>query len=203
MAGEPSNTITTDTVAKLLMITPRRVEQLAKSGALPRVGPSQFALVAAVQGYIKFLGQKAGPADVSRRVAVATLAAHLDLSRQRCGQFVSDGVFERDAAGRYDLAACRVAYIRYLRSLRSEPVETDAMRRAREARARLLELKALQQEGRLCDVEEMQAFVDMALGGVRAKWTPSRPASAIAAILLAVVVLRPWSTRRSPRPSPI
>ena len=39
----------------------------------------------------------------------------------------------------------------------------------REARARMLELKALAQEGRLYDVEEMTAFVTEALGGAKAK----------------------------------
>ncbi len=50
-----TGTIPTKQVALLLMISEERVRQLAKMGFIPRAGGGRYNLVAAVQGYIKFL----------------------------------------------------------------------------------------------------------------------------------------------------
>jgi phage terminase Nu1 subunit (DNA packaging protein) len=51
--------IPVDTLAKLLCITPRRVQQLAKEGVLPKSAHGEYELVPAVQGYIRFLQEEA------------------------------------------------------------------------------------------------------------------------------------------------
>jgi hypothetical protein len=53
---EPAaGTVSTETLAKLLMLSTDRIRQLARAGHIPRAGHGRFVLVAAVQGYIKFL----------------------------------------------------------------------------------------------------------------------------------------------------
>lgn len=42
-------------IARLLMVTPERVRQLAREGVIPRLGRDQYHLVGAVQGYLRWL----------------------------------------------------------------------------------------------------------------------------------------------------
>lgn len=46
------------TIASLLMLTPRRVQQLAKDGVIPKDGHGRYQLAPAVQGYIRFLQER-------------------------------------------------------------------------------------------------------------------------------------------------
>jgi phage terminase Nu1 subunit (DNA packaging protein) len=46
----------------------------------------------------------------------AEVAEHLDLSQPSVSRMVKDGLIKAEARGRYDLAACRVAYIQHLRA---------------------------------------------------------------------------------------
>ncbi|TIU80477.1 MAG: terminase small subunit, Nu1 [Mesorhizobium sp.] len=52
-----------ETIAKLLMLTPRRVQQLIKDGTIPKGERGRYDLVPAVQGYVKFLRARAIGAD--------------------------------------------------------------------------------------------------------------------------------------------
>lgn len=52
------------TIAKLLLLTDRRVQQLAREGVLPRGEKGRYELVPAVQGYIKYLKDRAIGADL-------------------------------------------------------------------------------------------------------------------------------------------
>jgi hypothetical protein len=53
---EPAaGTVSTESLAKLLMLSTDRIRQLARAGHIPRAGHGRFNLVAAVQGYVKFL----------------------------------------------------------------------------------------------------------------------------------------------------
>lgn len=52
-----------ETIAKLLMLTPRRVQQLVKEGHIPRAERGRYELVPAVQGYIRYLKDRAIGAD--------------------------------------------------------------------------------------------------------------------------------------------
>lgn len=45
----------TPVIAKLLVLTPRRLQQLAKEGHLPKASRGRFELVPTVQAYIKYL----------------------------------------------------------------------------------------------------------------------------------------------------
>lgn len=46
------------TIAKLLMMTPDRVGQLAKEGYIPKSARGEYDLAGAVQGYIRFLKER-------------------------------------------------------------------------------------------------------------------------------------------------
>lgn len=51
------------TIAQLLNITPRRVQQLAREGVIPRAENGRYALVGSVQGYVKYLQERAVSGD--------------------------------------------------------------------------------------------------------------------------------------------
>lgn len=56
-AGTP--TYPGKTIAKLLMLTERRVQQLAKEGVIPRAERGRYELAPCVQAYIRFLQDRA------------------------------------------------------------------------------------------------------------------------------------------------
>ena len=65
-ADSPSYPVTT--IAKLLMITERRVQQLSKEGVIPRTQHGRYELAPAVQGYVRYLqerslGRPSAPTD--------------------------------------------------------------------------------------------------------------------------------------------
>jgi hypothetical protein len=97
----------------------------------------------------------------AKLLLAAELAAHLDLTRQRIEQLAAEGVIECDDAGRYDLYDCRLAYIRFLCALRREPAESAELRRIREAKAELLELRVAEEDGRLWDMQMVHEMVTM------------------------------------------
>lgn len=51
------------TIAKLLMITERRVQQLTKEGVLPKAERGRYELAPVVQGYIRYLRDRAIGSD--------------------------------------------------------------------------------------------------------------------------------------------
>lgn len=55
-ASEPTYGV--DVIARLLNVTPRRVQQLVKDGVIPKASRGKYTLVGSVQGYVKFLQEK-------------------------------------------------------------------------------------------------------------------------------------------------
>ena len=47
-------------IAKLLKLSERRIQQLAKEGVIPKAERGKYDLIGSVQGYIDFLKAKAG-----------------------------------------------------------------------------------------------------------------------------------------------
>lgn len=65
-AGAPTYPV--GTIAKLLLLTERRVQQLTKEGIIPKSERGRYELAPAVQGYVRYLqarthGSNAAPAD--------------------------------------------------------------------------------------------------------------------------------------------
>jgi hypothetical protein len=54
-----------DVIARLLMLTPRRVQQLVKEGIIPKAERGRYELVPAVQGYIRYLKDRAIGGDMA------------------------------------------------------------------------------------------------------------------------------------------
>lgn len=79
------------TIAKLLMMTPRRVQQLTADGVIPRTERGRYELAPAVQGYIKYLQDRAitGNGDIdyasekSRLTRAQADLAEIDVARAR------------------------------------------------------------------------------------------------------------------------
>ncbi|RYH04119.1 terminase small subunit, Nu1 [Salipiger sp. IMCC34102] len=62
MAGSGPTTYPVATIAKLLRLTERRVQQLSKEGVIPKAERGRYDLVTAVQGYIGYLQERAAGA---------------------------------------------------------------------------------------------------------------------------------------------
>lgn len=54
-----TQTYSIETISKLLMLSERRCQQLVGEGVIPKQGRGQYDLVQSVQGYVKFLRERA------------------------------------------------------------------------------------------------------------------------------------------------
>jgi len=50
-----NNTVSLATLAKLLNLSERRIQQLARKGIIPRVKSGQYDVIGGIQGYLKYL----------------------------------------------------------------------------------------------------------------------------------------------------
>lgn len=79
-----------DTIAKLLDLTPRRIQQLVTAGYIPRAERGRYDLLRSVRGYIHFLREQAaasptGPEERearARRTTAMARLAELELARE-------------------------------------------------------------------------------------------------------------------------
>lgn len=53
------------TIADLLMVSERRVQQLAKEGVIPKAERGRYELVPTVQGYIRYLQERSVHSDAT------------------------------------------------------------------------------------------------------------------------------------------
>lgn len=72
-----SGTISTEVAARLIMVGPERVRQLAKQGWIKKVGRDRYRVVDAVQGYINYLK------DEQRRASKTASASRVQDMRAR------------------------------------------------------------------------------------------------------------------------
>ena len=63
------------TMAKLLMLTPRRLQQLATEGIIPKVERGRYELAPVIQAYIHYLRERAVPGAMN--------VVSIDEARQR------------------------------------------------------------------------------------------------------------------------
>jgi hypothetical protein len=62
--ADATTTYPVEIIARVLKLTPRRVQQLANEGVIPKAAKNRYALVPAVHGYIDFLKARAIGADL-------------------------------------------------------------------------------------------------------------------------------------------
>lgn len=92
------------TIAKLLLLSDRRVQQLTAEGVIPKAERGRYELAPAVQGYIRYLqershgGKTAGPIDYHTEKARLTKAqadtAEIELAKAR-GELAPVPEFEK------------------------------------------------------------------------------------------------------------
>lgn len=100
-----------DVIAKLLEITPRRLQQLAKDGYIPKASRGKYSLVGAVQGYVRFLRAaqtraKTEPDDDEGKMTPRDRLAHYNAELKLRELQIQDG--ELYVAHEHDRAVSRV-----------------------------------------------------------------------------------------------
>lgn len=80
------------TIAKLLKLTPQRIQQLVKEGVIPRADRGRYELVPAVQGYIDYLRARALGGDMAGEPEHKTrlLKARADLAEMEAGKLAGE-----------------------------------------------------------------------------------------------------------------
>ncbi len=78
MSGTGNPTYPAKTIAKLLMLTERRVQQLAKEGVVPKAERGRYELAPAVQGYVRYLQDRAAGSAVQS----GTIDYHVEKARK-------------------------------------------------------------------------------------------------------------------------
>src|SRR6266536_5706503 len=97
---------------------------------------------------------------MQRGVSASDVARHLDVSPQRVGNMVNEGILKRATNGRFDLHRCRIASIRWLRAAPQRQPKAPAAARVQEARARQIELRLAQEERELIDIRSVEETID-------------------------------------------
>ncbi len=72
--------VSVDTLAEMLSVTPRRVQQLAKEGIFPRASQGRYDAVTCVSAYIRRIGGGTDPVS-AKRLREDLMAAKLEAQR--------------------------------------------------------------------------------------------------------------------------
>lgn len=100
-------------------------------------------------------------------ITAKEFAAMADVTAERLGQLVSEGVFERVERGRYPFPAAVTAYFRHLRDAASRGFAANDSDRVRVARAREIEQRIARNDRDLVPKDEAIAAVDIMAGRFR------------------------------------
>lgn len=101
--------------------------------------------------------------------SAAELGRHCDITRTRVGQLETEGVFKRNAHGRFDLVPNVIAYIRWLRDENRRGSKAAGVSRAQEARATEIERRIAREDGQLVEAEDVLALVTEIVSGTVAE----------------------------------
>ena len=85
-----SKTYPVGTIAKLLLLTERRVQQMTKDGVLPRVGRGRYEIVPVVQGYIRYLRDRTVGGDLTGGENLANAKGRMVQARARIAETEAD-----------------------------------------------------------------------------------------------------------------
>lgn len=83
-------TLTRPAVAKLLMLSERRVSQLVAKGELPREERGRYELVSVIQGYIRFLHRVSAGRGTGSDDGARLMKAKADLAEMSASQMASE-----------------------------------------------------------------------------------------------------------------
>jgi len=94
---ETGANVSTDRLSRVLMISPRRVQQLVKEGVLTKEGRGRYPLVPNVQAYIKYWQERASGSNDDADIDYHVERARLTKS-QADGQEMKNAVMRRELA---------------------------------------------------------------------------------------------------------
>ena len=80
--------VSVDRIGELTGLTPRRVQQLAKEGVIPKASRGKYPLDESIQAYIRFLQEKVShrdTSDIKREIALEELRARKDRNDENDG----------------------------------------------------------------------------------------------------------------------
>ena len=91
VSDAPRGSVPAAAMAKLLELTPRRLQQLVAEGVIPRAQRGRYELIPVVQGYVRYLrsraiagdGQGGDPGDRARLVRAKADIAEMEAERMR------------------------------------------------------------------------------------------------------------------------
>jgi len=110
-------------------------------------------------------GAKTGPAVVS--VTATQLGEHIALTRQRVGVLADvEHVIERLPDGRFDQDDSRLRYLRWLRDPQRRSARSEAASEFAKAKTELIRLRIAEREGKLIELSESIATIDLIIGTV-------------------------------------
>lgn len=104
-----------------------------------------------------------------RLISVTSFAAFTDYTPTYIRQLQREGSLPRGSRGTIPFVAGVRSMIRFLRDSERRSSKTAADSRVRDARAREIELRNLENEKRLCETEDVNGLVDEMVGTFRAE----------------------------------
>ena len=109
------------------------------------------------------------PQTGDKTVGAQQLAKHLDLTYPRISQLVADHVLEKLPSGRFNVDACRVAYIRWLRAPERRVVKSKADNAFTQAKAELIRIRIEEKRGTLMSAELAADDMERVIGAFLTK----------------------------------
>jgi hypothetical protein len=122
-------------MALLLMEHPDELKKLQRDGFIKPLSPDSWRLVDLVQVFARAVRKP------DAAVSAGALAAHLGCVRSYLDKLLTMGVITRLPDGRFDQAACRMAYLKHLREARKLLPRGAADVALEEAKAELVQLR--------------------------------------------------------------
>jgi hypothetical protein len=100
-------------------------------------------------------------------VTASAVAAHLAMTRQNVVKLAHvDHLFERLPDGRFDLDACRFAYLKWLRDPARRSARSEAAAEHAKAKTELLQIRIMERQRKLVRREDVNELIDELAGTV-------------------------------------
>jgi len=122
------NTVNVETLSRMLGLTERRIQQLAKENTLKKDGRGDYNLTESLLSYVKHLEAWRAPADIPCNAD--DLARFLGLTKGQVFYLAKNDVIPVIDHGRFDLATGIQGYLAYIREQYTEGNTGKAGRRA-------------------------------------------------------------------------
>ena len=122
------------------------------------------------------------------------VADWLGLSRERIDQLADEGFTMKLGKDRFDLKACVLGYIRFLRDENRKHTMGAAASRVRDARAREIEVKTAQRLGHLVSLSVYEDMIDRLAGFTRSEFA-GLPAVCTRDLMMRAIIEREVNTR--------